>query len=68
MKSIDLMLAKVDRNFERVELFKWCIDFVNANSSDYRISWDEGLFFLEKKVKINFDVIWIRTIVSDIEK
>lgn len=65
---LDVLLSKIDRNDERIKLWHWCKDVVNNEPQNYRIVYDGGNFFLEKKLKTLLETIWIRTLMSDPEE
>ena len=63
----DVLKGKIERNEGRIEFWKWCIEYVKEKKGEYRIKYEKGNFFLEKREKTWYETIWIRTMISDNE-
>ena len=66
MKAV--LLGKIDRNPERIETWEWCKLMVKSDPNEWRIKYEFGDFYLERKMKSQVGTLWLRTVISGPEK
>lgn len=64
----NLLLAKMERNYERIETWEYCKIMATQYPELFRIRYEDGNFYLEKFMKTIAGMRWLRTIISEPEK
>lgn len=64
----ELLIAKIERNPERIETWKFCKEMATSNPNEFRIRYDEMNFYLEKFCRVIGGKAWVRTVVSEPER
>lgn len=64
----ELMIAKIERNFERVDTFKWCIDLIKQKPKEFRLCYEGIDYCLERWFKTINGWRWIRVLKAEPER